>query len=203
MDRVLPAVLSLLSLALPACNRTSEPDRSASPAPAAQASGGAGPTAAPVKARPSGPTDVVWDAPTSWIKADQAGPMRKATYHVPHSAYGLADAEDGELSVSQAGGTVDQNVARWALQLERKLSDAKRTEQRVNGLEVTVVEIHGDYTGMAVPGAPPPPKKPGYALLGAIVETSPPTFFKLTGPDQTVAAAQRDFDKLLGSLRAK
>jgi hypothetical protein len=56
---------------------------------------------------------------------------------------------------------------------------------------------------MAMPGAPPSGKKPGWALLGAIVDGSPPTFFKLTGPDATVAAAQGDFDKLVNSLRAK
>jgi hypothetical protein len=35
------------------------------------------------------------------------------------------------------------------------------------------------------------------------VGTSPPTFFKLTGPEKTVTAAQRDFDQLVGSLRSK
>jgi hypothetical protein len=129
--------------------------------------------------------------------------MRKATYVVPRAA---GDAEDGELSVSQAGGSVDQNVARWAQQLDKKPADAKRTERMVNGLRVTVVEIHGDYSGMAMPGAQPsdkPAKKPGYAMLGAIVETTPPTFFKLTGPDKTVANAQHDFDKMVDGMRAK
>jgi hypothetical protein len=57
-----------------------------------------------------------------------------------------------------------------------------------------------------MPGTTAPPQqgpKPGYALLGAIVETSPPTFFKLTGPEKTVMAARADFDKLVDGLRAK
>jgi hypothetical protein len=128
--------------------------------------------------------------------------MRKATYTIPRAA---GDAEDGELSVSQAGGTVDQNVARWAGQFERRVEDAKRASRTVNGLRVTVVEIHGDYSGMTMPGAPAPApaKKPGWALLGAIVETSPPTFFKLTGPEKTVMHARPDFDRLVESLHAK
>jgi hypothetical protein len=71
-------------------------------------------------------------------------------------------------------------------------------------MRVTVVEIHGDYAGMSMPGAPATPaKKPGWALLGAIVETSPPTFFKLTGPEKTLMLARADFDKLVESLHAK
>jgi hypothetical protein len=35
------------------------------------------------------------------------------------------------------------------------------------------------------------------------VETAPPTFFKLTGPERTVMAAQPDFDKLVASLHSK
>jgi hypothetical protein len=126
--------------------------------------------------------------------------MRKATYHVPRAP---GDVEDPELSVSQAGGTVEQNVARWAKQLDRKPSDAKRSERTVNGLKVTTVELHGDYSPMAMPGGPTSVKKPGFALLGAIVETSPLTFLKLVGPDKSVVAAQRDFDKLVDGVRAK
>jgi hypothetical protein len=186
----------VLLAALGACNKQSEPDASGQPAPRSTAT----PPSTPPASRPDGPSDVAFDAPSGWTKAEKAGPMRKATYKVPHAP---GDAEDAELSVSQAGGTVDQNVARWALQLEKKLPDVKREERTVNGLKVTVVEIHGDYAGMAMPGAPPPGKKPGYALLGAIVQTSPLTFLKLVGPDKSVGAAQRDFDKMVETLRAK
>jgi hypothetical protein len=186
----------LLYAALAGCNKQSEPDASGEPASRASAT----PPAKPPASRPEGPSDVTFDAPAGWTKAEKAGPMRKATYHVPPAP---DDADDVELSVSQAGGTVDQNIARWALQLERKLPDVKRDERTVNGLKVTVVEIHGDYTPMAMPGSPSAGKKPRYALLGAIVQTSPPTFLKLVGPEKSVGVAHRDFDKLVDSLRAK
>ena len=199
MLRRSPLLLSLL-LSLAACNKTSEPPSSGEgPSPPARTSTAGGPGAA-VNPRPNGPADVAWDAPATWTKAERTPPMRKASYTVPRAP---GDAEDGELSVSQAGGSVDQNVARWAQQLDKKPQDAKRAERTVNGLKVTLVEIHGDYTAMPMPGAPPAVKKPGFALLGAIVETSPPTFFKLVGPEKTAVAAQRDFDKLVESLHAK
>lgn len=189
---------ALVMAGLTGCNKTTEPEGSSGPRPASSS-----PAPAPTltaAARPSGPSDVTWDAPPGWTKSDKPNRMRKATYTIPRAA---GDPEDGELTVSQAGGTVEQNIARWVLQLDRKLPDAKKSERTINGLKVTVVEIHGDYTPMAMPGAPREGKKPGFALLGAIVETSPPTFFKLVGPEKTAAAAQRDFDKLVESLHAK
>jgi len=131
---------------------------------------------------------------------ENASRMRKATYKVPRAS---GDAEDGELTIVQAGGTVDQNVTRWAGQFQAKPDDVKRQERKVGGLKATVVEIHGPYTAMAMPGAPASGAKPGFALLGAIVESVPPTFFKLVGPEKTVVAARHDFDALVDSLRVK
>jgi hypothetical protein len=105
------------------------------------------------------------------------------------------------MTVMQAGGTVEQNVTRWAQQFDIKPSDAKTSTKTVNGRKVTVVEMHGTYAGMAMPGAPAPDKKPAWALLGAIVETTPPTFLKLTGPEKTIVAAKPDFDGLIGTIR--
>ncbi len=84
--------------------------------------------------------------------------MRKATYTIPRAA---GDAEDGELSVSQAGGGLDQNLTRWAGQFDQKLADVKREERTTHGLKVMVVEIHGTYKAMAMPGAPPARRQDG------------------------------------------
>jgi hypothetical protein len=53
-------------------------------------------------------------------------------------------------------------------------------------------------------GGPVTPR-PGWRLLGAIVEGGPEgaVFFKLTGPARTVAAAQKDFRKLLQSVHRR
>jgi hypothetical protein len=66
---------------------------------------------------------------------------------------------------------------------------------------VTTVDVAGTYaSGMMMGPATP---KPGWRLLGAIVEGGPEgaVFFKLTGPARTVAAAQKDFRRLLQSLK--
>jgi hypothetical protein len=47
-------------------------------------------------------------------------------------------------------------------------------------------------------------KRPGYRLLGAIVEAPQGNvFFKLTGPLATVGAAEPELDALVASIRKK
>lgn len=194
------AMLLVAALAGTACEKTPEPAPSA-PALTPPAST-PGPAAARPPATPSGPSDVAYDAPAGWQKVDHPSPMRKATYKISRAE---GDSEDAEMSVTQAGGNVSMNVDRWVGQFQdRGPGSDKRTEKKVGDLEVTIVEVRGTFTGMAMPGAAPVPPKPSYALLGAIVKTTPnSTFFKLTGPEKTVMAAKADFDKLVDGLRAK
>jgi hypothetical protein len=194
----------VMALAPLACSKPSEPkpeptsagqSRAASPGSSAAA-------ASPRPSTPAGPTEIAWDAPATWQKAENPSPMRKATYKIP-AAQG--DAEDAELSISQAGGSVDMNVKRWVGQFETKGPDAtKQTERKVGDLKVTMVEIKGVFNGSGMPGGPPAAPKPNFALLGAIIETSgSPWFFKLTGPEKTVEAAKADFERFVDSIRPK
>lgn len=185
------------------CNKPPEPEPSAKPAPMGPSTSGAAKNGEQAGSKPSqaGPSDIGWDAPAAWQKVENPSPMRKATYKIPKAS---GDAEDAELSISQAGGSVEMNVQRWAGQFGAKGDAVKRTPRTVNGLNVTIVEIHGSFAG-GMPGGPAGEPKPGYALLGAIVETGPASgwFFKATGPDKTIEAAKADFDKMVDSFRAK
>jgi hypothetical protein len=196
----IPHLLTILcagALAV-ACSKAQEPEKSTpTPTPTSPSSS----TPAPVRqpAAPSGPSDVAWDAPASWQKAENPSPMRKATYKIPKAK---GDTEDAELSVSQAGGSVDMNLQRWAGQFAPK-AEIKRTEKKTGDLKITVAELHGTFSGSGMPGAPASGPKEKWEMLAAIVETSPPTFFKITGPENTVNGAKADFDKLLDGMRSK
>ena len=191
-----PLTILLVSALALACSKAPEPEKSTSAPVTASSSP---PAAARPPAAPSGPGDVAWDAPASWQKAENPSPMRKATYKIPKAK---GDAEDAELSVSQAGGSVDMNLQRWATQFSPK-AEIKRTEKKVGDLKVTVAELHGTFAGSGMPGAAAGAPKEKWAMLAAIVETTPPTFFKITGPENTVNGAKADFDKLLDGMRAK
>jgi hypothetical protein len=122
--------------------------------------------------------------------------MRIATYRVPRAS---GDAEDAELSVVQAGGSVEANAQRWLGQFdEAGQKSAKRSVRHVGTLEVSIVDVQGTYSGGMGPDTSP---KAGWALRGAIVALpGAPCFFKLTGPAKSVAAAAAEFDALIASL---
>jgi hypothetical protein len=129
--------------------------------------------------------------------------MRVATYAVP-AAKG---SEGGECAVfffgPGQGGGIDDNVARWGKQFEGAPAP-KRTTATVAGMRVTRAEVAGTYLAPGGPMMQSTGKRPGYRLLGAIVEApGGSVFFKLTGPTATIGAAQADFDALVASLRKK
>ncbi len=182
------------------CAKAPEPEKSPiAPNGAAPHAASPAAPATPQKAAPEGPTDVAYDAPANWQKAENPSPMRKATYKIPRAK---GDAEDAELSVSQAGGSVDMNLQRWAGQFSPK-AEVKRTEKKVGDLKVTIAELHGTFSGSGMPGAAAASPKDKWAMLAAIVETTPPTFFKMTGPENTVNGAKAEFEKLIDGMRAR
>lgn len=143
---------------------------------------------------------ITWTAPTTW-KADAPRPMRAATYLVPAAK---GDAEGGECGVfyfgQGQGGSVEQNIQRWVTQFEGAKAPTPKKE-KLGGFDVTTVEVEGTYaSSMGGPMAPKTPK-PGFKLLGAIVEApGGNVFFKLTGPAKTVEAARADFLKMLKAV---
>src|SRR5215510_6692441 len=147
---------------------------------------------------------IKWTPPSSW-KQDAARPMRVATYSISAAK---SDPEPAECAVfyfgAGQGGSVDANVQRWVAQFEtadgKPLAKPTAKKETINKLSVTRLDLEGTYLASAGPMAPAAVKKPGYKLIGAIVEAPEgPVFFKLTGPAKTVAAAKADFEKLLSS----
>jgi hypothetical protein len=130
--------------------------------------------------------------------------MRLATYYLPSAA---GDSDRPELAVfwfgPTQGGTIDQNVARWFSQFEPGPGDPKPTRSlmRVGSVPVTLVTAAGTYSAGTGMGAAPAPKN-GYVLRGAMAEgPNGAVFFKLTGPRRSVAAAGKDFDALVSSIK--
>ena len=139
-----------------------------------------------------------WSVPGRW-KEKPERPMRVATYAVP-AAGGAAEAECAVFYFGKGqGGSVEENLSRWAKQFDG--GQPKTETKTVAGLRVHVTDVSGTYLAAGGPMMQTQEKRPGYRLLGAIVETPEGlVFFKLTGPAVTVAAARTDFDALVRSL---
>ncbi len=148
---------------------------------------------------PAGEATIAWTAPARWKSAKSPSAMRLATFKIPHAP---GDAEDAELSVTQVGGDVDANIERWIGQFDAEgQKTAKRNTKMVHGMKVTFVQIEGTFSGGMGKAAG---SQSGFALLGAILETSPmPHFFKLTGPAKTVKAARPELEAMIDSITPK
>jgi hypothetical protein len=147
------------------------------------------PPPAPVVAAAANIPDLHWTAPTHW-QAKPGSALRKATYVMAGAAGTTA-----ELAVSAFPGNVGgelANVNRWRGQLQLPALDeaqlaAAVTRLTVNGLAVAVVDFPS--------GA--------QRLVGAIVPHGDATwFFKLTGPDDVIAAEKPAFLLFLQTLSA-
>lgn len=145
-------------------------------------------------------------APKTWTYSAPSSSMRAAQWAVP------GDAGDAELVVYYFGeggaGGVDANLQRWYGQFQQEggkstAEVAKTDKKEIAGMPVTTVFVTGRYVAAMQPGAAAKHDSPDYAMLGAIVESAKgPYYFKMVGPEETVKAAQGDFDAFVQSLTA-
>lgn len=152
---------------------------------------------------------IKWTPPQRWTLGPEQQ-MRVATYLIPAANN---DVDGGECAVFYfghgEGGGVEANIERWMGQFEQSdgHSSADRVKQKketINNLTVTTIDLIGTYIGGGQMMGGSGEKKPGYRLLGAIIEGQQGTvFFKLTGPTATVAKAENEFYTLIKSLQTK
>jgi hypothetical protein len=138
-------------------------------------------------------------APARWTRVPPASEFRKVQWSLPAEGGG----EPGEMVITPPiGGGLEANIARWAKQMGKDSADTRTLT--VNGLTVTRVDVSGTFGGMSMPGAPPSPKKDGWRLLGAAVETPGGVFYvKATGPAAVLAREEAAFDAFLSSLHPR
>ncbi len=148
---------------------------------------------------PSAAGGLRWTVPAVWQAAAER-PMRVATYAIP-AAEGQEAGECGVFFFGRGqGGSVEDNLTRWKGQFEPPPT-AKPVERSVNGLKVHEISLSGTYLAPGGPMMQSQGKKPGWRLLGAIVEAPDGlVFFKCTGPAATIAKAEKDFAALVKSL---
>jgi hypothetical protein len=145
---------------------------------------------------------LVWNEPAGWQRSNAPGAMRKASYDVPAAEGDTEPASLGVFHFGDKAGSVEANIDRWVSQFQGVTREQlKRTDRSSGGLVQHIVEIEKGTFASGMPGGPTTPK-PGWALLGAIVETpSGPWFFKLVGPKRTVEKARDEFFRLLDSAK--
>lgn len=204
--RLAPSALTaVLAAALMAgCDARTPPGGSAAPS-------AIGPTTAPDRATrvpvappraPDDPTVAEFvgfrgPKPAAWLWQPPESTMRAANYVIPAPGSG----NQAHLVVFQGiGGGRDLNIERWKGQF--RTSDLRAVEPVVtshdtNGMQITVVELKGEYRPMTQEWF-----SPDQMFLAAIVETPRGDLqIRLTGDIATVEANREAFMNLILNLR--
>jgi hypothetical protein len=169
------------------------------------------PASRPAAPAPKTVSNITFTPPadSGWIEEQATSRMRAAQYKVPKVE---GDAEDAELVVfyfGGGGGSVQDNLDRWFGQWRQPDGKPSREAAKVEKRELEgskfvahEVALSGTYVAETRPGAGERVNKPGYKMLGAIVETSSGSFFlKLVGPEKTIDAQEERFRRLVDSFR--
>lgn len=148
--------------------------------------------------------------PAGWKSAEPKSPMRKAQFALPKAE---GDREDAELVVfnfgAGQGGGVQANLDRWYGQFKQTDGTATRdkakvTKKKIDGMEVTIVDVSGTYVAPKQIGNPAAGtyNEPNWRMLAAIVPAPESDyFFKLVGPAKTVAKWAKSFDAFVNSVK--
>jgi hypothetical protein len=136
-------------------------------------------------------------APESWLRKRPAVSFILAEFSLPHVE---GDAADGRLTVSEVGGSVEENVERWRGQFAGKPQEESEDQVEIAGIEVTLVDFSGTYIDRRGPMTPVV-ERPDYRLLGAILPIEGQLYFlKCYGPERTVAERADEFHAFVRSL---
>lgn len=133
-----------------------------------------------------------FERPAGWQWIVPTSSMRKAQLAVP-GENAPAEVTFFHFGAGQGGG-VQANVDRWFGQFQEAKTSQDREMAGRTG--ITIVRAAGNFLS-GMPGGPTTPM-PGYALLGAILESPEgDVFVKMTGPAATVESANEAFLKMV------
>jgi len=147
--------------------------------------------------------EVAFKVPDGWTAQAPKSAMRRAQL----SATGSAGP--AELIVyffgPQGAGTTQENIDRWVGQFSNPdgspVSSSKQTKSKAAGVDVTRLEVAGQYSGGMSPTGQQQAAQANQRLIAAVVNTpGGPYYFKFLGPDATVVEQGAAFDELISSL---
>jgi hypothetical protein len=146
--------------------------------------------------------------PEGWLRKE---PKVRIIEHEFEVSAAEGDEKPGRVTIMGAGGSIDDNIARWAGQFSQpdgsETSDKLKTRKAtVAGQDVTYVDIRGTYEDKAGPFVPGPGvKREHYRMLAAIISTKKAGnyFIKFYGPENTITGQEANFMKMVEGLKSK
>ncbi len=153
---------------------------------------------------------LLWDVPPTWTSnTARPGSAQKAAYRVPKAGDAKAEAEVVVVFLGTGSvGDVDKTFGLWSAEFESP-DNAAPTRAPLDGgrFPIDTLEAAGKYKVGVGPQVGRQKKNPmqmmreHYRLVGAVVKTPDRGnwFFKMTGPEDTVAASRDAFLSMVRS----
>ncbi len=139
-------------------------------------------------------------APESWVRQPPRSQFVTAEFTLPRAD---GDENDGRLTVSVAGGSIDANLERWRGQFEGDLTRDVAEDLEVAGLTVKLLDCAGTFNDQPGPFAPAVQRE-GYRMIGAVIPTEGQlTFVKAYGPEKTIEKYAESIRAFLQSLKTE
>lgn len=136
-------------------------------------------------------------APADWKRIEPGSTFVAAEFLLPRSE---GDDQDGRLTVSAAGGSVEANIERWKSQFDPLIEEKTTQTIEVAGKSITVVDLSGDFNDSRGPFAPPV-KRSDYRMIAAIIPGEGQSYFvKATGPKNSMAAYSNSIREFIRSI---
>jgi hypothetical protein len=206
MTRILSACLLGVAL-IAGCDRGDQPTKTVAgkrnaplPMPhdsatSSAAGGNLGNTGGPVEL-----DKVTLVAPAGWDRREPSSGFVLAEFYLTKAA---GDEKDGRLTVSTAGGDLEANIERWRSQFGGKPKAESRRTTQAAGLEITLVDISGDFQDQRGPFAPATTLS-GSRMLAAIIPVEGELYFiKAVGPEKTIEAHEEQFVSFVESVKRR
>ena len=139
-------------------------------------------------------------APAGWGRKSASSTFVEAEYVLPRAE---GDDNDGRLTISAAGGSIDANIDRWRGQFGGKPAKEAQEKLALEGLEATIVDFSGDFADQRGMMGPTVNRK-DYRMLAAIVPIGEQMqFIKAYGPQKTMEKHAAAFTEFVKSVRKK
>jgi hypothetical protein len=139
-------------------------------------------------------------APAQWRKTEPGTTFVAAEFVLPRAE---ADNEDGRLTISTAGGSLETNIDRWKGQFDPQPQQASLEVVDVADVKITIVDLSGDFNDQRGPFAPAV-KRPNYRMIAAVIPLEGQfSFIKATGPQKTIATHAGAIHAFIRSVRLK
>ena len=154
-----------------------------------------------VAAEPVKIAGLTFQVPKAWKAVRPQSQMRAVQYDIP-----LAEGDEGKseaYAFTGIGGTAEANIKRWVGQFVKLDGKEKTEEFTVDGVKVTLVEIHGTFNDAPMMAPGNAVKRDDFAMLGAVVEDpkqSTPIFFKFLAPKKTAEAQKAGFEQMFRKM---